>query len=286
MKKAWLITLLSGLTFIGAAIPMALRIRRFNADAHYTRFHAERIIDRQIHLKGYPILRLEDQPGQAPGSAALKLTYGEESASPGPEVRIVPVHPPPAPNLPRLDAYEEWARLLAINEVQRDQEGNPVAKPGTERFLLVVRRTPEGFEADGWGSVRRSEWLFDFYEFLPDGKIAAETRRWPLRFDREKDFQERARQPAPSGKPDERLVALADVPPLQERTLEYFAAMHVIPKLNVPKYKFSDTAFSFHTLGWTLPITMVSGLVFSVAFFFAIAPMTDRSRAGAPAAGH
>lgn len=29
MKKAWLITLLSGLTFIGAAIPMALRIRRF-----------------------------------------------------------------------------------------------------------------------------------------------------------------------------------------------------------------------------------------------------------------
>jgi hypothetical protein len=48
--------------------------------------------------------------------------------------------------------------------------------------------------------------------------------------------------------------------------------MHVIPKLNVPKYKFNDTAFSFHTLGWTLPASMLSGLVFCIAFFFAIAP--------------
>ena len=51
---------------------------------------------------------------------------------------------------------------------------------------------------------------------------------------------------------------LATITPLQERTWQYQAALHAIPKLNVPKYRFKDTAMK--AMGWTLPVAMFSGL--------------------------
>ncbi|GEM_PF-1396882 len=278
MNRAWIITLASAAAFVGAAFPMAKRIGNFNTNAHYTRYHAETIIARQTRLQGFPLLKVDDLPGEgeSKNSYFLKLTYGEpvpeESSAPAPITKLVAVHRPPAPNMPRLDIYEEWAKLLAINEVERDAVGNPHSRPGSERLMLIIRRTPEGFDADTWGSVRRTEWLFDFHDFNPDGTITTETRRWPMANPMyERAFVERAESAARAIPPDTRLKSISDMPPLAERSIEYFAAMHTIPRLNVPKYKFSDTAFSFRTLSWTLPVVMLAGLTFSIAIFFAVA---------------
>lgn len=278
MNRAWIVSLVSAATFFGAAVPMALRIRDFNQTAHHASFHVDAYASRRVHLAGFPPVLVEDhQPSEAeraelPTDFAFKITYGEPTSA---RTKIVPVHRPPAPDMPGLEMYDEWAKLLAINEVQRDAAGRPSPKPGSEKLMLAVRRTPQGFDDETWGSVRRTEWLFDFHEFKPDGTIVSTTRRWPMANPmREEAFQKRAAEAA-AGKdgkpPDPRLKSLADIPPLSERTVEYFAALHVIPKLSVPKHKFNDTAFSFRTLGWTLPVTMLAGLTFSIAIFFALA---------------
>jgi hypothetical protein len=62
--------------------------------------------------------------------------------------------------------------------------------------------------------------------------------------------------------------------------------MFVIPKLNVPEYKFSDTAFRIEVLGWTLPVTMASVLLIAGGVAFALAPRrrpTPASAAPQPA---
>lgn len=264
-RNAWFLTILLAAIFVGAAWPMARRIGEFNRSKHFRHFRVQPVLTRDITADGFPRGRLEDSTDPATGQFAIKLTYDGKDT-------FIPVNKPPATGLPNLGVYEEWLRLLLINEVERvseDPRAEQRPKPGSEQLFVVVRRTPEGFDPGSWGSVRRTEWLFDIYDLRRDGQVVRNTYRWPMAKDMyEESFQKRAAAPDA----DPRLKALAAVPPLQERSVEYFAALHVIPKLNVPKYKFTDTAFSPHVLGWTLPVTMLSGLAFSFAFFFAVAP--------------
>lgn len=272
-KLAWLLTVLFAAGLFGAAWPMAQRIAAFNKASHFRHFHTEPVLRRQFQVEGFPPVRLEDAEDES-GRFVLRLTYGHpaDQAPPGappPAVVDIPVNRPPATGLPDLGVFEEWLRVLAINEVLRDEQGQQSVKPDSEKIMIVVRRTPAGFDPGSWGSVRRTEWLFDFYDLQRDGRVEVYTRRWPMAKEiYERRFQERAAAPGA----DERLKVLAAIPPLEERGLEFFAAMHVIPKLNVPKYKFTDTALSFRVLGWTLPVAMLSGLGLSIAFFFAVAP--------------
>jgi hypothetical protein len=273
-RNAWLLSLLFGALFVLSAWPMAQRISTFNKAQHFRHYHVEPVKMREIHLSGFPVARLDDSADET-GRFAIKLTYGDPAAGNARTI-FIPVNKPPVLNVADLGIYDEWLRVLAINEVVRDAGGDQSVVSNTDRLLIVVRRTPEGFETGSWGSVRRTEWLFDYYDLKPDGAIVTESRRWPMANDqREQAFQERAAAAAKgdaANPPDPRLAALAAIPPLQERSIEYLAAMHVIPKLNVPKYKFTDTAFSPRVLGWTLPVCMLAGLGFSFAFFFAVAP--------------
>lgn len=273
-KRAWALAVVFGALFALSAWPMAMRIQAFNKSQHFRHYHIQPIEKREFKVGGFPAVRFEDSQDDA-GRFAEKLTCGDpESGSV--QTRLIPLERPAALNLPDLGIFDEWMRVLAINEVVRDKSGDQSVSEGSVRLVVVVRRTPEGFDPETWGAVRRTEWLFDFYWLKPDGSITLETRRWPMANDRyEQAFQQRAAAAA-AGEgglpPDRRLKELADIAPLEERSVEYQAALHVIPRLNVPKYKFTDTALSIGVLGWTLPVSMLAGLGFSFAFFFAVAP--------------
>lgn len=253
----WGLVAVSGLVFVGSGLALGRRIGEFNRTSNLARFHAQVEEQRELHLEGYPPLRLSDAVDDR-GRPAIRLEYGDTT-------RLIPAKAPPAPNLPTLAGYDEWAKVLAVNQVGLDANRHSVAVPGTDRLLIVSRRTPEGFDPDTWGSVRRDEWVFDFYDLRPDGSIVESVRRWPRTDMGEERFSQQA-----AASDDKGLKALAAIPPLEERSIEYFAAMHVIPKLNVPKHKFSDTALNPRVLGWTLPVNMLSGLVLVPALFFAI----------------
>jgi hypothetical protein len=264
-RNAWLLTLASACVLGASLVPMARRVAAFNAASGVAagRYHFEPITSRDVRVEGFPDARLDDALTPE-GRAAVRLTYAGSTT-------LIPVKAPPAKDLPGLAAYDEWLKVLAVYEVGRDEAGRQVRLAGSERVWIVVRRTPEGVDPRGWGQSRRTEWVFDFYDLRRDGTVDRFARRWPGSEHAEKALEAAAR--GEGGRPpDPTVAAILGVPRLRERTPEYGAAMHVIPKLNVPQYRFNNDAFSPAVLGWTLPASMLSGLALTGGLVFALAP--------------
>ncbi len=272
-RYAWCITIGAGVLFCAAIVPMAHRIADYNAHANIPTFHAEPIAGRTLRVDGFPVATLTDvepakETGKDKSEGAIRLEYGGKET-------LIPVKRPPALDLPTLAGYDEWLKPLAIYPVVRDDKGLQSRIPGSERFVIVVRRTPEGYNPETWGKVRRDEWLFDFYDLQRDGAVTHTIRRWPRKSSYGDPEVRLAREAAGTGVDAERAAAakyLMQFEPLKERTAEYYMAMFVIPKLSVPEYKFTDTAFSPKVLGWTLPGAMLAALAFTGGLVFVIAP--------------
>lgn len=259
-KVALVVMISSAVVFVAAIFPMTTRIRDFNAGAKFLNVHFEPIVSRRIAVEGFPEGTLADV------EKGVELTYGGKTV-------LVAVKPPPAKGLPNLAGYDEWMKVLACFQVDRDGENQQVRRVGSERLLIVVRRTPDGLDPEAWGQVRRIDWVFDYYDLGKDGSVRQTTKRWPRKYRSENRLQAEAKG-LKEDLTEEQLAAskaLAAIDPIAERTIEYAAAMHVIPKLNVPEQKFTDTAFSPAVLGWTLPASMfgVLGLVGGAVFTFA-----------------
>ncbi len=304
-RRLWLAFAASLIAFGAAGWFMALRIADFNQHADFARFNARLIADRTFQLPGFPPVSLTDantiagtsdvatadKPSQF--GSFLRLQFGEREL-------LIPVRSPPVPDAPNLGVYDEWVKVMAITQMQRsDQTGetHPSELDSARRLLIVTRTTPPGYDPASWGSVRRNEWVFTFYNLHPDGSIDIEQRRWPRKRMSEQSLQQLATIDAsppisttsnpttspgssPNSPSNTQIDAnarsanqeLAAILPLGQRTVEYFAAMHVIPKLNVPSYKFTDTAFSFAVLGWTAPVAVLGFLVMTLSLVFAAAP--------------
>lgn len=272
-RNAWWITIGAGALFCASIVPMAQRIAVYNAHAKIPTFHTEPLAGRTLRVDGFPVATLTDVaaesiPGAGSGSGTIRLVYGGKET-------LIPVKRPPALDLPTLAGYDEWLKPLAIYPVVRNERGEQTRVPGSERFVIVVRQTPEGYDPETWGKVRRDEWLFDFYDLQRDGEVVHTTRRWPRKSNYGDPEARLAREAAGKGVDEARAATakrLLQFEPLKERTAEYYMAMFVIPKLSVPEYKFTDTAFSPKVLGWTLPSAMLGVLAFTGGLVFVIAP--------------
>lgn len=233
------ITALAGVVFVIAVAAMGRRAAAYNERADFDRYRIEPNTSRTFEIHGRPV-SLTDATDDA-GNAALRIRYGDTEL-------LAPVKDPPGPGIPDLGAYAEWVAMLAIRPALKsgepvlDERGNQPAP----RFVLVTRTTPPGFDPQSWGSVRRADWRFTFYELKPDGTIDVRTLRWPRSERSEKGLESRAAAHDPLAED------LAAIPPLQERTWEYQAALHVIPKLQMPAQRFKRTALE--SAGWTLPV--------------------------------
>lgn len=260
-KIALIVTVACAGLFLAAIGPLTTRIRAFNEHANFLHVHFEPIASRTINVSGFPEGQLKDV------EKGIELSFGGKTT-------LIPVKSPPAKDLPNLAGYDEWLKVLACFQVDRDDANRQVRRDGSERLMIVVRRTADGLEPESWGQVRRIDWVFDFYELGKDGSVQHSARRWPRKARAEERLQAEAGGKNKDLTPEQLAAAkaLAAINPIAERTTEYAAAMHVIPKLNVPDHKFDDTAFSPRVLGWTLPTSMLALLGFCGGLVFALAP--------------
>lgn len=242
--------------FVVSVYFMSRKAAAFNRAADHPEYEMIRRVDRQFELYGREV-SIQDASTDS-GQAALRITYGDAEL-------LMPVRSPPVRDAPDLGLYGEWVAVLETWRIGRDaQTGDPHRVPDSGRLVIVNRRTPEGFDPQTWGQVRRTDWTFDFYELTPEGEFSHWVRRWP----RGSHGDSVARRDPDS--------ELAKIEPLEERSFEFLAAMHVIPKLALPKHKFEDTAV--YGMGWTLPAAAFSGLAIGVGLFLAVGP---RARARA-----
>lgn len=239
---ALVVALLGLVGLVVSVRAMALRLAEFNDRTQRTVFVFRPVESRDFVVHGHPVaLRDEDDPK---AGWMMAITYGETSLR-------LPVTIPGDRRLPGLLPHQDWFRVLrfapltgmSMSELQTKLDQGAVQ----ERIAIVTRTPPPGADPRTWGQVWRKQWVFNFYEFLPDGTFRHERLRYPTN---------RGQQPAKEGE-------------LKPNTWEYQAALMVMPVGSTPSIKQADS--NLRAAGWTLPgavastFALVGGLVVSGA---------------------
>lgn len=247
---------LSGFIFSGYS--MARRVEAFNQAEPPSMFHfvqsdvrKQRFLGRDIHLTD---TRLPD------GQNGLLVQYGDASIS-------IPAHRLDIAGFESLAVYNEWVAVLAFSPIERGELAADWQQDPRTR-ILVVSRQAGGYDDETWGSVRVRDWTFLFTEFKPDGTFSQREmqfrdRRGRLPAEHTARLElEKAGKPVPGPE-----VRLTNIEPIEERTWEWQAALHALPKAHVSRYRFKTDAVHGSAespgMGWTLPAagTSVLGLV-------------------------
>lgn len=253
-KVGWVLAAVFSVGVVYSVYRMSERVDAYNKHADFPHFRFEIIGSRTFTAMGKPVRIDDDQDG---AQSLLHVRYGDKDWR-------FPVKTPPVKDVPMLGIYDEWAKVIEVHELGRSSSGMQGDKVGTGRVVLATRRTSEGLDPETWGSVFRDAWMFDFHEFKPDGTMQSTTYRWPRGELGQMTLDRLVREG------DEKAKALAAIPELPERSWQYQTALHVIPKLNVPKYRFKDTAIK--AMGWTLPAAGFGGLVVILGVCMGFAP--------------
>lgn len=175
------------------------------------------------------------------GQTALKLTFGEREL-------VITSRPPLVPDQPDLKVYEEWLAVLTFSKIEKGKFTFDARTGEGVRCIIVNRRAADGLSPDTWGSVMAKDWTFDFIELKPDGTI---DRRL-MQFQARKYGTNTLYLPALKADPT------STVQPILERTWEWQAALHAVPKAQVSRYRFQTDAIGGNAttpgMGWTLPV--------------------------------
>lgn len=244
---------ISLLVLVFAVWHMSERVNR--ALAGKTRQVYSQVKDPDFTFAGRQVGFTYESPLSAQDPGTIRLSYGEDT---------LPIHvtiPPDASKLqlPLFRAHEDWMQVLRFAEGTAEElsriEQSIDAGILPDRLVIVTRIPPQGVDPNTWGRIRRKEWSFAFYEFLPEGGFRKEQLRFPT-----------SRRHEPN-KPGE----------LAEGTWQFGAALMVMPKGTVPSPRFTDDGL--RAMGWTLPVAAIGA---TGATLGVILLMASRVRRRAP----
>jgi hypothetical protein len=252
-RNARLIAVVSLVATLISGVIMARRISSFHRDNPREVFAFYAVSKPEFSYRGRPVTLTNDLTD--PANPVLVVDYGGA-------VERVNVSIPGNFKLPDLIPHDDWMRILCFAPAQGlspEQFVEKIRSPDFEYRLVMVTRTPRpGTDPKTWGSVWKKDWVFDFFEFMPDGTILKHPR---LKY------------------PTTRGVRKPKEGELHENTWEFQAALQLMPQAGGvgPTHNFFGNAMA--AAGWTLPLGAFAGLVCTVALAFSFAP----SRRSAPA---
>jgi len=204
------------------------------------------------------------------GDGVVEVAYGPRTV----EIPIAIPLSEPQRQLPPIIRHADWFRMLLYREgegfdrsvIERLRDDHSVRG----ELVAVARRVRPGVDPRTYGEVFRSDWLFDFYVFMPDGTWTTERLAFP---ESDRSLARRQREAKRQGDP----VPQRDDDELVEGTWQFEAAMQVMPPGSAPKHAFTENALA--SAGWRWPLAGLSlmSLMFSVAI--AIAPSKSSRRA-------
>ncbi len=242
---AWLIAMASGVGLIGSGYEMARRVQAYHAEHPPQVFAFMSVNDRAFTYAGRPVTFTDDVGEHK--EPYLVVKYADD------ELRVR-VTVPGNSGLPGLLGHTDWLRVVrfALRSGLDMGDFEKGLRDGKVRDrLAIITRTPRaGADPETWGAAWKRDWVYDFYEFRPEGGFEHERLTWPTNS---------ALEPFKPGE-------------LRENTWEYQAALLLIPQAgrSGPSYKFTgDAAQSF---GWTLPAGAVSGVALAFSLGWALGP--------------
>jgi len=265
----WVLMAVSFVAIIVSGAMLAERIADYNKESDHPLFAYIQVQSTDFTFAGRSITLTEDTIDDKP---VLRVRYGNQEL-------ILDVTVPPQQPLPSLfERQSDWMTMdffadrsgMSMDEFQRRVKSEEIIPR-----LAIVTRTPFGVEPineprfesieqpknRSSAEVRRDLWRFDCYEFLRDGTIVHEVKRFP---ESGKSLEYRQNYAKLRGDP----IPQRGEGELEEYSWERGAALKIMPR--APAITFEEQPL--RNAGWTLPVTAAGFLVFFVSFFFAIAP--------------
>jgi hypothetical protein len=231
------------LALLASIAAMADRVSDYNASTDQKLYIFSNVNAREFVFAERPVT-IEDE--QAASGTVVIVRYGDE-------VLKLPatIEPMPA-ELPNLVRHQQWMQVLRFAEHGRSsiQEVESGIRRGEirDRLVIVVRNPPRGADPDSWGQVWRKLWMFDFYEFRPEGGFAHERLAYPTH---------KRNEAAPPGE-------------LAEGSWQFHAALLAMPSGSKPTPKFTNDAL--RAMSWTLPAAAASMLLLMASLAIFAAP--------------
>jgi hypothetical protein len=255
----WLIAAASVAVIAIASYDMSQRIARANADDPKPLFvFRDAEINTSELWHGKPVVFTENLDDA--GRGTVTIYYGQTDFV---ELRVTV---PSEYDLPGMQQHADWLRVMdfadaagmGIDEFRAGLESGTVPM----RRVAVTRGLPAGVNPETYGRVKRTDWVFDFYEFLPEGGFEHQHLVFP---ESQRSFQRRAGQAEMRGETIERNPG-----ELKDQTWQFNAAMQVMPAGSAPKHTFNRSALM--KAGWTLPAIAVAFITLLMSIGLALAP--------------
>ncbi len=256
----FVLALLSLAFVIVAVVVMANRIVNYNKAQGRTTYVQFEVNDRDFLYAGRPV-SIQDLPPKGNADlGSIQVTFGDQSIT-------LPVTIPPndfADRFPGLERHSDWMRLVRFAELTgRDYEELMQAlDAGSEddRLVMVTKSIRPGVNPETWGKVWRKDWIFDFYEFLPEGSFRHERFAYP--HSRSADQQEDLREAEAQGK--------GGIPELDTRSWQFQMAHLLMPEGSAPRIIAGDSPLV--AVGWIFPASIFLVFVTTVCLLLAFAP--------------
>ena len=265
----WILVVVSIIMIAVSGVSLANRIDTYNKTSDHPLFAYIQVTDTSFT---YARRAIEVVADTVDGQDVIRIGFGDEELVL--DVAIEPLH-----QLPDLfETHKDWLTIalfadrsgLSMADFQHKIETDEI-KP---RFGIVTR-TPFGLDRleapnheslqqeENWsnGEIRSDVTRFDCYEFLRDGTITHEIKRFPESGNsliRRQSYAKLKGEEIPERVEGE----------LEEYTWQHGAALKVMAR--APAVTLEKQAL--RVAGWTLPGTAAGFLLLLVSFFFAIAP--------------
>ncbi len=255
-----LIAILSLALAIGAVVLMANRIVEYNKAQGRTTYVQFEVNDRDFVYADQPV-SIEDLPPKGNADlGSIRVTFGDESLN-------LPVTIPPndfADRFPGLERHSDWMRLVRFAKLTGRDYHELMHALGTgqedDRLVMVTKSIRPGVNPETWGKVWRKDWIFDFYEFLPQGGFRHERFAYPhARSAEQQDAQREAEAQGKGGIPD-----------LDTRSWQFQMAHLLMPQGSAPRIIAGDSPLV--AVGWIFPATILMVFVTTLSLLLAFAP--------------
>mgnify|MGYP000461363078 CR=1 FL=1 len=269
-RRTWWILVVVSIALIAVSgVSLARRIANYNQTNDHPLFAYIQATSQSFTFAGRAVEVVEDT---VDGQDVVRITYGEQEL-------VLDVAIPPLQPLPELhERHQDWLTIslfadrsgISMDEFQHQLETDQI-KPR----LGIITRTPFGLDRleapnhenlqqkQNWGNgeLRSDVSRFDCYEFLRDGTITHEIKRFPESGNsliRRQSYAKLKGEDIPQRVEGE----------LEEYTWQHGAALKIMarpPAITLEKQ-------ALLVAGWTLPATASGFLLLLISFFFAIAP--------------